>query len=480
MTASDGFLSVECSSPHSLSSFHTGVSENEEPRPSSKSNANILDATEMNLLSHYLTHTSHTVPFDDDDLYALSVGIPNLAFGNKAVMSSMLALAAACKCHNISKQTSKPAGYLTEIGNLLNLADRHHRGALEQIQTSISNISSYDGILANAALMVLYSSANHCLRVRLVEEARQSGGTLPVDLLPQGSQWISLIRAAHTASTGVLNNLADISGDAYIDSNEAIVRPSLDMEKSVPSQANVLCPEDGPSATTRSLFLPIVLSSNDRALERLSARAKWVADSQPWQQSDWHREELQACLATLPILKAVASASFLPQDVGSDGSRSALSGNDSIPFDRLSKVSPWLGRYLARVTSLTTPRPLRRSIMSFLNQAPLQYLGIVQSVLDSLPMEANIVNCASWENPSQGASQLSMTQLLAMEIFAHWLVFAMLLDGVWWIGGIGQWELAQVLSLMKSQQSLIQSLEVGETWWPESMYNVKCELTKHL
>jgi len=55
----------------------------------------LLDARDLELLSHYLSHTSRTIAFDRDDLYALHVGIPNLAFSSKALMSSTLALAAA-------------------------------------------------------------------------------------------------------------------------------------------------------------------------------------------------------------------------------------------------------------------------------------------------------------------------------------------------------------------------------------------------
>jgi hypothetical protein len=64
-----------------------------------------------------------------------------------------------------------------------------------------------------------------------------------------------------------------------------------------------------------------------------------------------------------------------------------------------------------------------------------------------------------------------------MDIFAHWLVLVMLLDGVWWISDIGEWELGQVVSLVKTQDLPSQSADTGETWWPETMYLVKRELT---
>jgi hypothetical protein len=132
---------------------------------------------------------------------------------------------------------------------------------------------------------------------------------------------------------------------------------------------------------------------------------------------------------------------------------------------------------MSSVTSMQSPKALRRIIMSFLNKAPSGYLELVQSALDApfetLNMEYPSTHCS----PGGGTPLLNETQLLAMDIFAHWLVLVMLLDGVWWIDGIGQWELGQVVSMMKKQASCQLSANTGETWWPESMHLIKLELS---
>ena len=63
-----------------------------------------LTLANLDLLSHYLSHTSHTTPFDALDVYALSIGMPN----SKPVMSCLIALAAACKSHDTVKQGCAP------------------------------------------------------------------------------------------------------------------------------------------------------------------------------------------------------------------------------------------------------------------------------------------------------------------------------------------------------------------------------------
>lgn len=430
--------------------------------------------TELDLLSHYLTHTSKTIPFDSLDLYALSIGIPNLAFKNKPVMSSLIALAAACKCHDIVKTSKTPldSQVLIEIQKLLELAERHHMASLKHIQATVSHSDWYDDVLANAALMVLYASASHSLRVHLAVTAKQRGQWLPAELLPQHSQWISFTRAAHTASTAILNNAIDASNKKETMSIEMAVssHPSNNL-----SCTDVLSPQNGPSEDTERLFLPLVASTYNRALGRLSERADHIsAHVGRIASSNSDLRGLDVCLKTLPILEKCASDALSRRESG-EGPESPR--NEAPSFDGSSKVSPWVGKYMISVTSMQEPIALRRTIMSFLNQAPSEYLRIIQSILDlPIPEASPTENGMTGSSPDIDIPPLNATQLLALDIFAHWLVLVMLLDGVWWIGGIGQWELGQVVSLMKSQEFFHQVRDDTETWWPQSMYMVKLEL----
>lgn len=236
-----------------------------------------LDATELSLLSHYLSHTSQIIPVDDLDLYALSVGVPNLGFNCRLVMSSLLALTATCKSHDIAKQAQTPLSPhdLSEIQELLALAERHHTASLRHIHESMQKLESYDEILANAALMVLYASASHSIRVHLAAvTAKRSGRRLQHEMLPQHSQWISFTRAVHTASTAVLNDIVQ-SADRP---RTATTTPSLvESSRSTLRSTAVLSPRDGPSENTKRLFRPLVVSTCTRALEGLRRRAESTA-----------------------------------------------------------------------------------------------------------------------------------------------------------------------------------------------------------
>ncbi|KAJ5744472.1 C6 transcription factor [Penicillium manginii] len=428
-----------------------------------------LDAIELSLLSRYLAHTSRTIPFDDLDLYALSVGIPNLAFNSKPVMSSLIALAAACKSHDVVNTAQSPLAGQTimEVQRLLELAENHHRASLQYIQEAVSNSIWYDNVLANAALMVLYASASHSIRVRLAAIARRSGKELPNNVLPQHSQWITFTRAAHTASSAVLSGLlnADMNRNATT---------SPTVYKSPNPTSAILTPQNGPSEDTKRLFIPLVTSTYGRALESLRRKVESVADSSKSQEGPGlHNLDLDACLNTLPTLEKCAFSALSGECSDEEPN---LSNDTPIVSGEYSRVSSWVANYMLSVTSMTAPKALRRTIMSFLNEAPAEYLNLVQSVLDSSSVVAYTGDWVARGSPKGEMQPLDTTHLLAMDIFAHWLVLVMLLDGVWWIGGIGRWELGQIVSLMKTQELPNQPADTKETWWPESMYLVNMEL----
>ncbi|KAL6860246.1 hypothetical protein ACO1O0_004273 [Amphichorda felina] len=463
---SDGHLSVPPSPPISASypaspasCFPSICDDGPSLNPQSSVT---LDSTEFSLLSHFLTHTSQTVPYDHVDLYALSVGIPNLAFYSKPVMSSLLSLAAACKCHDIARRAQNPMDprTLAEIRDLLAFAERHHGASLQHIQAAILTQGCYDNVLANAALMVLYTSASHAVRVHLTATAQRTGQQLPIDVLLQhsSSHWILFTRAAHTASMAVLNNHVFDAAKEDQTAPAPAPSPAAGPSRAESCSTAVLCPQGGPSESTRNAFLPVVASTYVRALEGLRRKAESTLSS-----SSCSYLELQACLETLPVLEMRASTALGPRE-GSSNEGEAASAEESMAFGGNSRVSEWIGKYMVRVTSMTSSTALRRIVMSFLNLAPVGYLNLVQTVLDL---------------PSDEVPSLDAAHLLAMDIFAHWLVLVMLLDGVWWIGEIGHWELGKAISLIKSQNWLDPAAHGGQPWWPESMYLVKRELTCH-
>lgn len=441
-----------------------------------QSSDDTLDARDLELLSHYLTHTSRIIPLDEVDAYALQVGFPNLAFGSKPLMSSILALAAVCQCHDLvahEQQAADPDISLAHIRELLTLAEHHHTVSLRLIQEAIEapTVERYDCVLAGAALMTLYGSASHCLRINLVETHKSKGGAepLPIDLVPVQVQWVSLIRAAHFAYIGVVTSQTkDPPGTVQnlwgCDGGTPRGLAGTDSGVGIMTR-----PEDGPTDDTRRLFLPIVAATSASAMETLRTRARRVTEAAG------SNPDLQACWEALAMLETTMRQVFTDQDatLARDAPETAEPWLPQV-------VAPWLRTYIARVTcnNRDSSRPLRRTVSSFLNRVPAAYVSLVQAMVDRMPSDG----------AGSGGDEGSIAEvvdggahLLAVDIFAHWLVLEMLLDGVWWIGETGAWELGRVVASMQcigGHKGTI-GAEHAIVWWPENMYKIRMRLRKH-
>lgn len=425
----------------------------------------ILNSEELELLSHYITHTSRVIPWDSEDLYALHVGIPNLAFSSRPVMESILALSAVCKCYDILKHSQAPLERLDEIQRLLAIADQHHRTSLHQLQGAIYD-DLCDTVLANAALMVLYALSDHTVRVLLAKKAKRAGELLSNDLWPMQSQWITSIRAASVAYIGLLNSACDEAGDELLSPVLITDQDGSSYSTSLPGD-DVYFPEDGPSEETKQLLLPIVSATYNAALEKLNARAQAVCMEENnifAHDPNIDNSDLQVCLTALKLLEQLFAKVFSARQSRPEPSQALYATSGFFQCGKLDKASPWLRNYMASATSARPSNLLRRIIMSFVNNVPFEFLQLVQSAVDS---------------PEQ-VVLLSAAQRLAMNIFSHWLVLVMLLDGVWWIGSIGQWELGRIISFAETQDLALGSTETDGTWWPESMYAVQKAIAERI
>jgi hypothetical protein len=476
MASSGALTSVSGSPPLGTPSPLPQFSDAEELLPVGPQ-TEMLGARELDLLGHYLTHTARSIAFDRKDLYALKVGMPNLAFRSKPLMNSVLALAAVSRSRDfLDAPMLSPQGE-AQVRELLIFAERRHTESLRQIQAYAMDPQYYDYVLANAALMVQYGSASHCMRIRLMGMT-PTKDTLPSEVLPVPSQWISLVRAVHVALAGLRNELPEPlflleqspelrSGDLYVD-------------MSATYGEDVILPEAGPSKETEQLLLPIVAATAESALDRLEARARsWAAGEGKAQMERTedclpYQPDPEACLETIKILRGVYAEVVWPEDASRQGGTITDPlpswnkfgfGQEQPPQEWLVGVQPWIRSYLARVTSLTPSRPPRRTVVAFLSRVPPEFLDLVQTTLDSLPVR----NDGGGDDGPSTLACAPPVQRLAMDIFAHWLVLVMLLDGVWWIGGIGIWELGRVVAAM----------QMTGDWWPESMYKVGRELGKH-
>lgn len=449
--------------------------------------AQTLAPTELELFQHYLEHTSRDLTVGDEDQYTLQVGIPILAGQSRPLMQSVLALAAVCQCCDVISRSSTSQGDRGQVLGLLSLAQQYHTESLRETRATLPKAKHYDHVLANAAMMGMYGSGSYRIRIWLAKTA--SSGDQPLgSLVPRHLQWISLFRAVHLAYFGLLSARAR-SEDTRRDKPPHLIDSSLggggsQMHTQPVYEMSARIKQ--PTPTADHVLFPILAATVGTALEKLHRKARQIAVAQesnetagrsiPKMSVATSDPGMQACLSTLAILSNIAKEAFL-----SDNSVTGATGHSALdvdidPVGQLSEVSPWMRRYAARITSRMPSKLPRRIIMAFVHRVPTRYLSLVEEVISWM-----------WPGTDNADPDFSMSMLpepsvahqLAVDIFAHWLVLVILLDDVWWIGGLGAWELKRIVSLRKDVRWRACLWNRDEDWWPESMLEVSWQLDKH-
>ncbi|KAK3684324.1 putative C6 transcription factor [Podospora appendiculata] len=458
--------------------------------------AQTLAPAEFELLKHFIEHTSKDTTIDEEEQYTLQVGIPNLACQSQLLMRSVLAIAAVCKCRDIIEQPSVSCQDREKVLELLALADRHHMKSLRETQAALPEAKQYDCVLANAAMMGMYGSGSHCVRIWLVKTAAMGDQPLS-DIMPKNTQWISLFRAAHLAYLGILNK--PITDDTTLTSPARSCSPVEYLPKSFNGSSSsssgsqstyeykVSSRIDQPRVPPAHVLSPILAATVGSAMAKLRENARQMADIVLASSGGYGGEEptvtildIQACCAALDLLDSVVAETFPRAD---DSMSSQLNHSKQLPFKvnvdpvggQLAKVSPWLRRYAASITSMIPSRLPRRVIMAFVHKVPVRYLNMIEHMLSLI----QTVSSDSDMGSITPAPDLSLARQLALDIFAHWLVLVVLLDNVWWIGCVGAWELQRVVRFRQDARWSGVMWNRDEDWWPESMFEVSQQFEKH-
>ncbi|KAK6206347.1 hypothetical protein LQW54_007799 [Pestalotiopsis sp. IQ-011] len=428
-----------------------------------------LASIQLELFNHYLEHTAKSIAVDGADLDALTIGIRRLVAESRIITNSVLALAAIQKCSAIIKHPkSRIEGDHAQVEYLLHAAEQYHWQTLQQAPTDAGHMSRYDHVMANAALMVLYSCAGHSVRISLM--GTNNGGNYRSGAFRPGElQWVSMIRAIQMAYSGLATSKPKAFAINEFDDSTKSQICRIDTPSSLTSEFD-LSGASGPRPRTGQLFFPIVAATWHGALDRLHASARLAVQksretdsvepdllSEPARSSP----EYQMCISALHILKNIFQEIFLAPPLTPPPPPKPNAQSEK---DEIAKLEPWLRDYLARVTSKTRHKPLRRAIMAFVHRLPSGYIELVQSALKPEGIPLN--------------DERLRLQRLAVDIFAHWLVLVMLLDCIWWIGDVGSWELEHAISAMRSQRHL-DGTETLDCWWPQSMYITKLEIDRH-
>ncbi|KAM7182762.1 hypothetical protein V8F33_014041 [Rhypophila sp. PSN 637] len=418
------------------------------------------------LWGHFNAHTSQTLTFEDEDLYALQVGIPSLVKDCPALAATVLSVAATCSCVDIISHAAPIPGDRERVIELLGQANRHHLHSLQTMQRVIAAggpapHEEYDHILANAWLMAAYGTASHRLRIWL-HKTQPAGQPLEEQFLPNQSGWITMFQTVHTVYTSLLRQSQE-SREASAESgheispfgdfwtgegvlNETTSTPITPAANPVPFSEEIILTAGGPMPLSRHVLFSILVSTSEDAFQSLSSSLSSI--------------EILSNIVT-QVQNTSSSAQTISQEPKNTGPQFGPSCGS--PPSQFGEVSPWLRRYLSRALAVAPSRSLRRLLMAFLYRVPRPFLDTIKTLLDSFPLDTSLDESSSASQNT--ANTQGMLDALALDVFAHWLAFTLLLDGVWFIGDVGSWELSRIVGMDNIDD------RTGGQWWPGRIYD---------
>jgi hypothetical protein len=343
-------------------SFNLFVYDEEAAQILQPSALQALTPQDSALLEHYLDHTSKDMTVDDGDQYALQVGIPNLAFQSKPLMKSVLAFSAVCKCHDIIKRSPVSYADRGKIMDLLSTADRYHMESLREIQPTLSKVKHYDHILANAAMMGMYGSGSHCIRIWLTETAN-SNDIASRSFIPRSCQWISLFRAVRLAYGGLTKQRSGTAEELGIE------------QISLSVDTPISCEEQSRGHLDHPLY-PILAATVSSAMTKLGEKVDeatgGIIGYQTTEMSDYQNVstdctalDLQACLSASDLLRNIVQETF-PAQFPVSSTPGHSHGDFESEFhseSQFAMVSPWMRRYTASISSMAPSKLPRRFIV---------------------------------------------------------------------------------------------------------------------
>lgn len=357
-----------------------------------------------------MQHTSHTLCLSPGDEDVMCVGMLQLAQQSETVLHAILAVSAAQIAWTMISASEPPA--FEAVTQALLTGYRHYNLASEQMRQAILSPGSLDPqpLIATTLMLIPFATASQQLNHWLSSRTGSNESHKPLSSTPRDI--IVIMRGVRTMLQSVENTESKtiVSQFLDLDMNSQLFDPSPSPTPSVP-------------ASSRTHFMTSIIATTSRAaLATLQSRL----DSALLHSQDCSYVSLLACAAAFENLKLICKTAFEPSTTADTSSLPSL----SIPS---SSISPSLHSlasqfYLPSSTPLSPTSALTRFFLSFYIQAPNEYLDVVLPLLDQR-LEKPL--------PVPLTPQLTTTQALALDIYAHWSVLMILVEEEsWWIGGL--------------------------------------------
>ena len=457
-----------------------GIDPAPEQSPSSsvRSESDIDDVqADLYLIDQFLNPDLRNLGPAPQIAHAQRLALVTLAASNRGAMHAVLALGAALVCVQVLLK-HESAERSVDVHELLRKSYRNHHTALLAVQCHVSTNTPKSLEMAHSVTAILFSYTLARRRIyRLLGRLHPSpfANVQPEEDSPTNLEWIVLLRGINTLGIACQEdqscsqdhlNASALDREPMDPSISSYIMRAIDRTK---MKSLCLTELQQPCKPGHAL-MPVISATRTVALNTLQDKAddlhRRLRQSLRDQLGNMAHEDaafqlsksasFSACSLALDVLVSVGNATFKPSDP-------QAYTHEDISFNGTGMG--WLLATLKSGPAYNAACPLTAVTFSWMKRVPDDYVGILRTPL----------------RPRKEVDEpLSIDyeiQLLAWAIYAHWLVFVILVeDENWWIGDLA------ISDIGKLQKMLMAGRPDGEVqeWWPSTMCSIAEQLRNYI
>ena len=438
---------------------------------------------DLYLFDYYLERASSDIELTPNSAYARKIGIPTMAAHDQGLLCSLMATGAARLCCDLLLDAETPDSVDT-LASLLEKSQSYHEVSLRGIyrQMAMRRPDDLGFAHANAAYLFPYPLARRRISRLLNRRPQLSPGRQRIAQAETATdlEWIVFLRGIRTLQNACWteNSTPDLSTPEPDAMDPAISSHIMHMVSKMQTGTPKATRQPQSIGSKHPMF-PVISATMVAALDALQDKV----DELQRRNRSWHRATtyyrsyedahsqtsasalLAACSLAVDLLAATGNIMSAPDaaDHPDDATLEAVSATGR------GEHYSWLKAYCGTAPVYHPSQPLTHLITTWLNRVPSQYIALLMRPLKTPVPESSRFNVEH------------ELQLLAWDIYAHWLVFSILIENEsWWFADLGVSDIKELRGTLRPY--LARNGGEGdacEHWWPSSMCAIAEQLHRH-
>jgi hypothetical protein len=387
--------------------------------------------SDADLYQHFVEHTSkRSFPPQKAVGDAYYAEVLRLGLESEPLAHAILALSAACICCDMMVSGRGTAA----VESVLNVGLHYHTLSIQEIRPTLTNPGNVNraALLSACTLLIPFAVGFQHINYWV----KSHGGVQEVDILPTPGDAIKLLR-------GMRPLFEVIGADILLASTSAQGKPQDESVFVHPSRLHPM--------------FQIISVTLDQAFSRLKNRID--AFQSPQEPASAH------LAAAFEVLDDIARNHYLTPEKGFESDKNIANATSPASETSLAKMVCYIQTCVGERPSSLARNPLHWMVFSFFRCAPAEFLDLLLPLLDQPPQ--SLLKVMSRNVGTSG--QLTSSQVIALDIYAHWLVLLLPLNYEEWC--LAEFPAVAMQGFLRWYGEVFISSYGQHDWWPRIMWN---------